>query len=221
PVHFADSTMPQLPHERDCLQPSEAFFDPLPLFLADGITRVSCGAAINRAAAAPSQVLRHVRHHLQISALGHKTERVESFVSSNGHRLRAGNPLQHNQRRIPLRRAIGHEYFCVDNQPVAILHQQIPAVTQLRLFPLASARSPFACEVSVNGPFNGILPRNAFRQPGTYYQDTALLKNIPLPKEGLKLQFRAEFYNLFNHPNPYINGGTNDVFASPFTRSDG
>ena len=81
--------------------------------------------------------------------------------------------------------------------------------------------TPFACEISVNGPFDGTLPRNTFRQPGTYYQDTALLKNILLPKEGMKLQFRAEFYNLFNHPNLYINGGTNDVNASRFTRSDG
>jgi hypothetical protein len=80
--------------------------------------------------------------------------------------------------------------------------------------------TPFACEISVNGPFVGILPRNTFRQPGLYYQDTALLKNIPLPREGVKLQFRAEFYNLFNHPNLYINAGTNDVNASTFTPSD-
>jgi hypothetical protein len=73
----------------------------------------------------------------------------------------------------------------------------------------------------VNGPFDSTLPRNTFRQPGTYYQDTALLKNVPLPKEWLKLQFRAEFYNLFNHPNLYVNSGTNDVNASPFIRSDG
>jgi hypothetical protein len=81
--------------------------------------------------------------------------------------------------------------------------------------------SPFACEVSVNGPFNGTLPRNTFRQPGTYYQDTAVLKNIPLPKEGMKLQFRAEFFNLFNHPNLYINGGTNDVNVSEYTQTVG
>ena len=81
--------------------------------------------------------------------------------------------------------------------------------------------TPLACEISVNGPFEGVLPRNTFRQPGTYYQDTALLKNIPLPKEGMKLQFRAEFYNLFNHPNLYINGGTKDVNVSSFTRSVG
>ena len=80
---------------------------------------------------------------------------------------------------------------------------------------------PFGCEISVNGPFDGILSRNTFRQPGTYYQNTALLKSILLPKEGMKLQFRAEFYNLFNHPNLYINGGSNDVNASSFNRPDG
>ena len=76
--------------------------------------------------------------------------------------------------------------------------------------------APFACEISVNGPFHGILSRNSFRQPGTYYQNTALIKTVPLPKEAMKLQFRAEFYNLFNHPNLYINGGTNDVNAYLF-----
>lgn len=79
---------------------------------------------------------------------------------------------------------------------------------------------PFACEISVNGPFAGILPRNFFRQPGTYYQNTAVLKNIPFPREGVKLQFRAEFYNLFNHPDLYINPGTNDVNASTFHPRD-
>ena len=38
--------------------------------------------------------------------------------------------------------------------------------------------APFACEISVNGPFDGSLSRNTFRQPGLYYQDTAVLKNF-------------------------------------------
>src|SRR5579872_4868812 len=55
-VHFTNPPMPNLPHERDRLQPAEAFFDPLPLLLADGVARVPRGAGIDRAAAAPSQV---------------------------------------------------------------------------------------------------------------------------------------------------------------------
>jgi hypothetical protein len=85
---------------------------------------------------------------------------------------------------------------------------------------LANA-APFACEISVNGPFDGNLPRNTYRAPGTYYQNTALLKNFPLSREGMQLQFRAEFYNLFNHPNLYVNGGTNDINSLSFNRKDG
>lgn len=81
--------------------------------------------------------------------------------------------------------------------------------------------APFACEISVNGPFDGSLPRNSFRQPGVYFQDTAILKNLPLRKEGMKLQFRAEFYNLFNHPNLYVNGGSSDVSTLSFTETSG
>jgi hypothetical protein len=81
--------------------------------------------------------------------------------------------------------------------------------------------APFACEISVNGPFDGTLSRNTFRQPGTYYQNTALLRNIPLPNERMKLQFRAELYNLFNHPNLYVNGGSTDVSTPSFAPSKG
>src|SRR5712692_6232466 len=77
PVHFAHSAMPNLAHERNRLQPAKAFFDPFPLLLAGGVTRVPRGAAVNRAAAASSQVLRHMRRHPQMAALLHKPERVE------------------------------------------------------------------------------------------------------------------------------------------------
>jgi hypothetical protein len=81
--------------------------------------------------------------------------------------------------------------------------------------------APFACEVSVNGPFQGTLPRNTFRQPGLFYQNTALLKNFVLPGEGTTLQFRAEFYNLLNHPNLYVTGSTADVSTDSFTNVNG
>jgi len=81
--------------------------------------------------------------------------------------------------------------------------------------------APFACEISVNGPFQDILSRNTFREPGLFVWNTALIKNFPLPWERTKLQFRAEFYNLLNHPNLYVNGGSTDVSTSSFTNSSG
>ena len=80
---------------------------------------------------------------------------------------------------------------------------------------------PFACEVSVNGPFEHVLPRNSFRQPGLLFLNTALIKNLPLPNERAKLQLRAEFYNLFNHPNLYVNGASIDLSTGTFTSTNG
>jgi hypothetical protein len=81
--------------------------------------------------------------------------------------------------------------------------------------------APFACEISVNGPFDGTLPRNTFRQPGLFFWNTALIKNFPLPRERTKLQFRAEFYNLLNHPNLYVRNSSTDVSTPSFTNSSG
>lgn len=81
--------------------------------------------------------------------------------------------------------------------------------------------APFACEISVNGPFGDSLPRNTFRQPGLFFQNTALIKNFLLPREAIQLQFRAEFYNLYNHPNLYVNGSSADVGTSSFTNTAG
>jgi len=46
----------------------------------------------------------------------------------------------------------------------------------------------------------GSLGRGALKGPGFWNYDAAILRNFVL-KESLRLQFRAEFYNLFNHAN--------------------
>jgi Carboxypeptidase regulatory-like domain/TonB dependent receptor len=46
----------------------------------------------------------------------------------------------------------------------------------------------------------GTAGRNIVTGPGTNIVDFSLLKNIPI-KERYRLQFRTEFFNLFNHPN--------------------
>jgi hypothetical protein len=52
-------------------------------------------------------------------------------------------------------------------------------------------------------PF-GNSPRNPGRTPAFYQSDLALNKKFSTPVESLKVEFRAEFYNLFNHTNLYL-----------------
>ncbi|MGO8984325.1 MAG: carboxypeptidase regulatory-like domain-containing protein [Terriglobales bacterium] len=59
--------------------------------------------------------------------------------------------------------------------------------------------------------------RNAFRQPGQWNANLGIYKNFKVT-ERIGMQFRSEFYNLFNHSNYYTqtgniinNGGTTDV----------
>jgi len=51
--------------------------------------------------------------------------------------------------------------------------------------------------------------RNLFRTPGYWNFDAGVLKNFKLPWESMNLQFRAEFFNLFNHSNLYADPNTN------------
>ncbi len=52
-------------------------------------------------------------------------------------------------------------------------------------------------------PF-GNETRNPGRTPAYYTTDFALNKNFDTPLEGLKVQFRTEMYNAFNHTNLYL-----------------
>jgi len=51
-----------------------------------------------------------------------------------------------------------------------------------------------------NAP-NGNLGRDAFRGPGLWQVDGAINKSFALPREGMRLQFRSEFFNLLNKTN--------------------
>ena len=52
-------------------------------------------------------------------------------------------------------------------------------------------------------PF-GNSSRNPGRTPAFYQTDLALNKKFNLPIERMKIEFRSEFYNLFNHTNYYL-----------------
>jgi len=64
--------------------------------------------------------------------------------------------------------------------------------------------------VAANGlssPF-GSLPKNYGRTPAYYQTDLAFNKHFDTPIERVKIEFRSELYNIFNHTNLYLPGGT-------------
>jgi hypothetical protein len=65
------------------------------------------------------------------------------------------------------------------------------------------------------GPFpSNMTARNAFRGPGFWQVDGGIYKNVELT-ERYRMQFRAEFYNVFNHANLFVNSGNADISAGP------
>jgi hypothetical protein len=52
--------------------------------------------------------------------------------------------------------------------------------------------------------------RNLLRGPGAFYLDAGLQKNFPIIRDKVNMQFRADAFNVFNHPN-FAQPGVNIV----------
>jgi hypothetical protein len=76
---------------------------------------------------------------------------------------------------------------------------------------------------NILSPF-GNASRNPGRTPAFYQTDLALNKKFSTPIESLKVEFRTEFYNLFNHTNLYLPGtisGTQGTITTGTTLGTG
>jgi hypothetical protein len=72
---------------------------------------------------------------------------------------------------------------------------------------------------NVLSPF-GDASRNPGRTPAFYQTDLALNKKFSTPIESLKVEFRTELYNIFNHTNLYLPGtisGTQGTTAQTYS----
>lgn len=68
------------------------------------------------------------------------------------------------------------------------------------------------------GPYsfgNGSRTEPSLRNPGTFSFDTVMSRWQPI-REGMRLQFRAELYNMLNHPNLSPNAATYMITSSTF-----
>jgi outer membrane receptor protein involved in Fe transport len=64
-------------------------------------------------------------------------------------------------------------------------------------------------------PFpTNMLGRNTERMPGMWNVDMGIAKHIPI-REGMKMDFSVNMFNMFNHPNLYVDNGTIDLSSSP------
>jgi hypothetical protein len=73
--------------------------------------------------------------------------------------------------------------------------------------------NPTAFSVQTPGRFGTCRPR-AFHGPGIQETDLSVFKHIPIT-ERVNMQFRAEFFNAFNHPN-FANPSANIAFPGSF-----
>jgi hypothetical protein len=97
-----------------------------------------------------------------------------------------------------------------------------PALLSSRSWPNSSYNlDAFAIEPDYDGVWghvNGTVGRNALRGPGFFQWDLSLMKNFPIT-ERFKMQFRADLFNILNHPN-FTNpdGGicSNITYPNPF-----
>src|SRR5256885_2904339 len=85
---------------------------------------------------------------------------------------------------------------------------------------IASQCVPFSGVAGSCSNLLGNAGRNSIVGPGLSNLDLSLYKNFAMPKisESFKLQFRAEFFNVLNHPNfgpplPFQGGTTAQLFA--------
>jgi Carboxypeptidase regulatory-like domain/TonB-dependent Receptor Plug Domain len=60
---------------------------------------------------------------------------------------------------------------------------------------------------TISSPF-GNLPKNYGRTPEFYETDLDFNKKFNTPIERVKIEFRSELYNIFNHTNLYLPGGS-------------
>jgi hypothetical protein len=77
---------------------------------------------------------------------------------------------------------------------------------------------PSAFGAPAAGTF-GNIGKAALRGPNSITYNGGLLKDFPLHGEGLKLQFRAEFFNLFNRVN--LNNPASSLSGAGFGRITG
>src|SRR3984957_7040976 len=131
PFHQAAPAMPGLAQATHRFHPPERLFNPLALDRADAIAGMTSRARVDRRAAV-GVVLRDVRRAAAFATANDEVSRIIVLVATHG-ASRFGVVLDHVERGRALGRAIGLRQPGIDDKPIAVLHHQMPHVTELGL----------------------------------------------------------------------------------------
>src|SRR5262249_2455766 len=140
PFDQAATAKQSLAHTPYRVDPPDRFFDLVALDGADPIAGMAGRARIDGRTAV-SVVLRNMRRAAALAAAGDEVGRVIALVSAN----RAAGPgsvLDHIERRSAFGRAISLGHPRIDEEPIAVLHHQMPHVTELGLLAWPLAQQP-------------------------------------------------------------------------------
>src|SRR5208337_5043016 len=137
PTDSGDATVTSLAQPADGLEPAEDLFHPLAPPLAESITGVAGGAAIDRAVG----LLRDMRGNAMLAEFQDEFFLIVTLVGTQRDPAPAGDLFHHRQGRLGLGATAGLSQAGVDHQAVTIVHLHVARVAELGLF----AR-PFACQ---------------------------------------------------------------------------
>src|SRR5438477_6171271 len=139
-LRAVDAFEASLSETADRLHPSEDLLDALADALAHGVAGEPRRACVDRGAA-PLRALCNVRDDVHFAAAVHEVAGVVALVARDRDALLADKRLaDHLQRASALRVSGRGRDTEIDEQAIAILHQRVRAVRELRLFAEALAR---------------------------------------------------------------------------------
>ena len=155
PVDLVQSAQLHLAHWTGLLEPSESLFDQPAAVQADGVAGMPRGSAAE-VGAASLLVLRHMRGDVQLACGRDEILGVVSLVRAYGDATLAAFlfVLEHQQRSLTLGIAVGLGRHGGGDQAVAVLHQRVSQIRQVRLLAVALLVQP---RVRVGGRFMGIV----------------------------------------------------------------
>jgi hypothetical protein len=89
----------------------------------------------------------------------------------------------------------------VAGQPLYLYGSACAAINGGQSCPGGKGFNPAAFATPGPNSVQGNLGRNSLRGFGLIQEDLTIRREFPLKREGMKLQFRADAFNIFNHPN--------------------